>query len=68
MPVLKLPWTHKRDRAVQASSFGGDYHQDIKLDSQTEFTGYDHLDDTAPLSRCINKGKPLTHLNAGEEA
>ena len=35
----------QRVRARSASSFGADYNQDIKLDSQTEFTGYDRLDD-----------------------
>ncbi len=57
----------QRDRARSASSFGGDYHQDIKLDSQTEFTGYDHLDDTAHIVALYQQGLAVDHLNAGEE-
>jgi alanyl-tRNA synthetase len=57
----------QRDRARSASSFGADYHQDIKLDSQTEFTGYDRLDDQVHIVALYKQGQPVLSLQAGEE-
>ncbi len=57
----------QRDRARSASSFGADYNQDIKLDSQTEFTGYDRLDDQVHIVALFNQGQPVDSLQAGEE-
>ncbi|TAL49118.1 MAG: alanine--tRNA ligase, partial [Methylovulum sp.] len=59
--------TEQRDRARSASSFGADYDQDIKLDSQTEFTGYDHLDDDVHIVALYRQGQPVDSLQAGEE-
>ncbi|OTE97588.1 alanine--tRNA ligase [Crenothrix sp. D3] len=64
---FEIAMNAQRDRARSASSFGGDYHQNIKLDSQTEFTGYDHLDDTAHIVALYQQGQAVDHLNAGEE-
>jgi alanyl-tRNA synthetase len=64
---FEIAMNAQRDRARSASSFGGDYHQDIKLDSQTEFTGYNHLDDTAHIVALYQQGQAVDHLNAGEE-
>ena len=57
----------QRDRARSASSFGADYNQDIKLDSQTEFTGYDRLDDQVHIVALYSQGQPVASLQAGEE-
>ena len=57
----------QRDRARSASSFGADYDQDIKLDAQTEFTGYDHLDDQVHIIGLYKKGQPVDSLEDGEE-
>ncbi|MDP2902137.1 MAG: alanine--tRNA ligase [Methylovulum sp.] len=59
--------TAQRERARSASSFGNDYDQDIKLDSQTEFTGYDHLDDEVHIVALYREGQPVDSLQAGEE-
>ncbi len=64
---FEIAMNAQRDRARSASSFGGDYHQDIKLDSQTDFTGYDHLDDTAHIIALYQQGQAVDHLNGGEE-
>jgi len=56
----------QRDRARSASSFGADYDQDIKLDAQTEFTGYDHLEDQCILS-ALQERPAVTSLQDGEE-
>jgi len=57
----------QRDRARSASSFGADYNQDINLDSQTEFTGYDRLDDQVHIVALYSQGQPVASLQAGEE-
>ena len=57
----------QRDRARSASNFGADYNQDIKLDGQTEFTGYDRLDDQVHIVALYNQGQPVDRLQAGEE-
>lgn len=57
----------QRERARSASSFGADYDQDIKLDSQTEFTGYDYLQDQAKIVGLFKKGQPVDSLQDGDE-
>jgi alanyl-tRNA synthetase len=57
----------QRDRARSASSFGADYNQDIKLDSQTEFTGYDRLDDHVHVVALYSQGQQVSSLQAGDE-
>ncbi len=57
----------QRNRARSASSFSAEYSQDIKLDSQTEFTGYDSLDDRAHIVALFSQGQQVDSLQAGEE-
>jgi len=57
----------QRDRARAGGSFAADYDQDIKHDSQTEFTGYQHLSGSAMIVGLFNKGQPVENLQEGEE-
>lgn len=57
----------QRERARSASHFGADAHKNIELDSQTEFTGYELLDDTAQIVALFKAGEAVEQLNAGEE-
>lgn len=57
----------QRERARSASSFGADYDQDIKLDAQTEFTGYSLLDDQVHIIGLYKKGQPVDSLESGDE-
>ena len=57
----------QRDRARSASHFGADAHKNIELDSQTEFTGYDKLDDAAQIVALFKNGEVVEQLSAGEE-
>ncbi|MEC4747912.1 alanine--tRNA ligase [Methylomicrobium sp. Wu6] len=57
----------QRDRARSASSFGADYDQDIKLDAETEFTGYALLEDRSTIVALYAQGQPVDTLQAGEE-
>ncbi|CAA9891161.1 alanyl-tRNA synthetase [Candidatus Methylobacter favarea] len=64
---FEMAMSAQRDRARLASSFGADYEQDIKLDGQTEFTGYDYLDDQVHIIGLYKKGQPVDSLQDGEE-
>ena len=64
---FEIAMNAQRERARSASSFGADYDQDIKLDSQTEFTGYEHLDDQAHIVALFKQGQPVDSLQAGDE-
>jgi len=57
----------QRERARSASSFGADYEQEIKLDSETEFTGYKLLDDQARIVALYHQGQQVNSLQAGQE-
>jgi len=59
--------TAQRDRARSASHFGSDYDQDIKLDVETEFTGYAHLADQSHIVALYAQGQPVETLQAGQE-
>ena len=57
----------QRDRARSASHFGSDSHKNIELDSHTQFTGYEKLEDTAQIVALFKAGEAVEHLNAGDE-
>jgi alanyl-tRNA synthetase len=60
---FEIAMNAQRDRARAASHFGSDYHQDIKLDSETQFTGYEHLDDTANIVALYKEGVAVEQLD-----
>jgi alanyl-tRNA synthetase len=64
---FEVAMTAQRDRARAASSFNADYDQDIKLDGQTEFTGYSYLNEQAQIVGLFTKGQAVAQLNAGDE-
>ncbi|MDN3524024.1 alanine--tRNA ligase [Halomonas sabkhae] len=55
----------QRQRARAASQFGVDYGAALELDGETEFTGYERLDDTAGVVALVDaQGNPLERLEA----
>ncbi|MFZ2727664.1 MAG: alanine--tRNA ligase [Methylococcaceae bacterium] len=64
---FEVEMTKQRDRARAANSFAADYSQNIQLDSQTEFTGYDYLSDSVEIIALYQQGEAVDHLNAGSE-
>jgi alanyl-tRNA synthetase len=58
----------QRERARSANSFGVNYSQEIKLEGQTEFTGYGHLDDQVHIIALYQQGKEVDNLAIGQEA
>lgn len=64
---FEIAMSAQRERARSASSFGADYSQEIKLEGQTEFTGYVHLDDQVQIIALYKEGQEVESLKVGEE-
>lgn len=66
-PVLKPLW---KSNAVarEASGFGADYNAMIRVDSASEFKGYDHLELNGKVTALFVDGKAVEVINAEQEA
>ncbi|WP_209303898.1 alanine--tRNA ligase [Escherichia coli] len=58
----------QRRRAREASGFGADYNEMIRVDSASEFKGYDHLELNGKVTALFVDGKAVDAINAGQEA
>ena len=58
----------QRRRAREASGFGADYNAKIRVDSASEFKGYDHLELNGKVTALFVDGKAVDAINAGQEA
>ncbi|EGQ7458701.1 alanine--tRNA ligase [Escherichia coli] len=58
----------QRRRAREASGFGADYNAMIRVDSASEFKGYDHLELNGKVTALFVDGKAIDAINAGQEA
>lgn len=58
----------QRRRARESSGFGADYNSMIRVDSASEFKGYDHTDLTAKVTALFVDGKAVAQITAGQEA
>lgn len=58
----------QRHRAREASGFGADYNAMIRVDSASEFKGYDHLELNGKVTALFVDGKAVEAINAGQEA
>ncbi|APL60980.1 MULTISPECIES: alanine--tRNA ligase [Escherichia] len=58
----------QRRRAREASGFGADYNAMIRVDSASEFKGYDHLELNSKVTALFVDGKAVDAINAGQEA
>ncbi len=57
----------QRERARAASQFATGYGDKLELEGQTEFTGYQRLEDRAEVVAIYRDGQPVTHLETGEQ-
>jgi alanyl-tRNA synthetase len=57
----------QRQRAQQASHFGADYNDTLKVEQQTVFTGYDHISDEAKVVELIANNAFCDELSEGQE-
>lgn len=58
----------QRRRAREASGFGADYNAMIRVDSASEFKGYDHLELNGKVTALFVDGKAVDAINARQEA
>jgi len=64
---FEVEMTAQRDRARAGGKFDADYDQDIRHDSQTDFTGYHSLKDASQIAGLFSKGQAVESLQEGEE-
>jgi alanyl-tRNA synthetase len=57
----------QRKRARAASRFGAEQQVAVELDGETDFTGYDHLEDQATVLALYRDGESRDRLEDGEE-
>jgi alanyl-tRNA synthetase len=58
----------QRRRARESSGFGADYNAMIRVDSASEFKGYDHLELNAKVTALFVEGKAVDSIAAGQSA
>ncbi len=66
MDAFNLAMTAQRERARAGGHFGVDYSHRIKIESATEFTGYDRSEDESKIVALYQNGEAVEQLNAGE--
>lgn len=59
--------TQQRERARASGSFNVDYNDAIKLDGQTEFSGYEYLEDRVEVAALLCEGESVQQLSAGQK-
>jgi len=62
-----IAMTAQRTRARAAKSFGDGYNQTIKLDAQTEFTGYQQLNEESKIIGLFQQSEAVSILAEGAE-
>ncbi|XXN62445.1 alanine--tRNA ligase [Enterobacter ludwigii] len=58
----------QRQRAREASGFGADYNNVIRIDAATDFKGYDHLELNAVVKALFVDGQQVEQISAGQDA
>lgn len=58
----------QRARARSASNFSMDMSGSVSLDAETEFTGYDKLEDECQVESILLDGQSVQTLDAGQQA
>ncbi|MGM0593284.1 MAG: alanine--tRNA ligase [Pseudomonadota bacterium] len=66
MPGFDKAMAAQRERARAASHFDADYGEGLAIDSRTDFTGYDSLNDRSKVVALFREGKPVDSLAADE--
>ncbi|AJI95091.1 alanine--tRNA ligase [Yersinia ruckeri] len=58
----------QRRRARESSGFGADYNSLIRVDTASEFLGYDHIEQQATVIALFRNGEAVDEVHAGEDA
>lgn len=65
---FEVAMEEQRRRARESSGFGADYNSMIRVESASEFKGYDSLDLNAKVTGLFVDGKSVEQITAGQEA
>lgn len=57
----------QRERARAASQFGVDYNKNVKIDTKTEFTGYENLQESAEVVALFKENQQVSELKVGDK-
>ncbi|MFC0140707.1 alanine--tRNA ligase [Erwinia mallotivora] len=66
-PGFERAMEQQRQRARDASGFGTDYNNTIRVDAASTFKGYEQLELTASVTAIFVDGKPAEQITAGQE-
>ncbi|SUC13690.1 alanyl-tRNA synthetase [Proteus vulgaris] len=64
---FEVAMEEQRKRARESSGFGTDYNSLIKVDSRSDFSGYEHNEQQGTITAIFHNGQSVTELKAGEE-
>ncbi|MEW7982603.1 MAG: alanine--tRNA ligase [gamma proteobacterium symbiont of Phacoides pectinatus] len=67
MPGFESEMEAQRERARAASQFGAEQQIEIALDGETDFTGYERLEDSATVIALFRDGRSVDGLGDGDE-
>ena len=65
---FEVAMEQQRQRAREASGFGADYNNVIRIDAATNFKGYDHLELNAVVQALFVDGQQVEQIDAGQDA
>lgn len=66
MDGFEVAMAEQRQRARASGNFSIDYNDGLKLDGETDFSGYEHLQDRAEVVALYADGKSVSQLTAGQ--
>ncbi|NVJ66025.1 MAG: alanine--tRNA ligase [Gammaproteobacteria bacterium] len=58
----------QREKARAASNFGVDYNDNISIDEQSEFTGYEHIVQDSVISKILKGDAEVSEVTTGDKA
>ncbi len=58
----------QREKARAASNFGVDYNDNLSIDEQSEFTGYENVSQNSEVSKLLKADEEVTKLESGDKA
>ena len=67
MPGYETCMDEQRKRAREAGKFDVDYNKVLKVDAETDFCGYDKLEDSGKVVALLKDGAEVDALNAGDD-
>ncbi|PWK49842.1 alanine--tRNA ligase [Pleionea mediterranea] len=57
----------QKQRSQAAGKFGVDYNENLAIDSETQFVGYDSLKNSSKVEKLFKESNPVEQLNEGEQ-